>query len=233
MSVGRHLNSPDYGRYEYQLIWRLTDMATKNGTPLDDNIDGTIDADLIHGGAGNDHLNGLEGNDALYGEAGDDVLDGGTGTDQMYGGIGDDIYVVDSTGDKSNEAAGEGDDLVLASASYALGANIERLTLIGTGNITAVGNALANVLIGNVGNNTLSGGAGADTMIGGDGNDIYIVDDAGDVVSEVASQGTDTVQVGFSYTLGANVENLTLTGAAAINGTGNGLDNIITGNAAA
>ena len=35
----------------------------------------------------------------------------------------------------------------------------------------------------------------------------------------------------MTFTIGANVENLTLTGAAAINGTGNGAANIITGNA--
>ena len=49
------------------------------------------------------------------------------------------------------------------------------------------------------------------------GNDTYVVDAAGDVVTELASQGTDTVQSSISYTLGANVENLSLTGVAAIN----------------
>ena len=69
-------------------------------------------------------------------------------------------------------------------------------------------------------------------MIGGIGNDTYVVDNAGDVVTENANEGTDTVQSAVTYTLGANVENLTLTGAAAINGTGNALDNVLTGNSA-
>ena len=59
-------------------------------------------------------------------------------------------------------------------------------------------------------------------MIGGLGNDTYVVDNAGDVVTEALNEGTDTVQSSVSYTLGANVENLTLTGSADINGTGNG-----------
>ena len=57
------------------------------------------------------------------------------------------------------------------------------------------------------------------------------MDNAGDVVTENAGEGTDTVQSAISYTLGANVENLTLTGTATINGTGNALNNILTGNA--
>jgi len=52
-------------------------------------------------------------------------------------------------------------------------------------------------------------------------------------VTENAGEGTDTVQSSITYTLGANVENLTLTGASAINGTGNTLANSLTGNSAA
>ena len=81
-----------------------------------------------------------------------------------------------------------------------------------------------------VGNNILSGGTGNDTMIGGLGNDTYVVDAVGDVVTELAGEGTDTVQSSVSYTLSDNVENLQLTGTAAINATGNTLDNVLTGN---
>src|SRR5205085_8174194 len=138
-----------------------------------------------------------------------------------------------NAGDKANEAAGAGNDLVLSSISFALGANVERLTLTGNANIAGVANALNNVLVGNSGNNTLSGGAGADSMSGGLGNDIYIVDHAGDVVTEGSGGGTDRVDSAIAYTLGAALENLTLTGSAAVNGTGNALDNVIVGNAAA
>ena len=68
-------------------------------------------------------------------------------------------------------------------------------------------------------------------MVGGVGDDLpYVVDNVGDLVTEAASAGTDGVQSSVSYTLTANVENLTLTGAAASNGTGNTLSNILTGN---
>lgn len=41
------------------------------------------------------------------------------------------------------------------------------------------------------------------------------------------------MQTGIAWTLATNVENLTLTGAAAVNGTGNTLDNVLIGNSAA
>jgi len=87
-------------------------------------------------------------------------------------------------------------------------------------------------LLGGAGNDTLDGGPGADVMYGNAGNDVYLVDNAGDYVSENANEGTDTVLSSITYTLGSHVENLTLTGGAAINGTGNTLNNVLTGNAA-
>ena len=82
------------------------------------------------------------------------------------------------------------------------------------------------------GNDTLNGGANADTMIGGTGNDTYVVDNSGDVVTENSGEGIDTVQSSVTYTLGLNMENLTLTGTSRIDGTGNAANNVITGNGA-
>ena len=129
--------------------------------------------------------------------------------------------MVDNASDVITETSGAGTDTVQASISYALGSNVENLTLTGSGNINGTGNASANTLTGNTGANTLDGGGGVDTLIGGSGNDTYVVDNASDVVTEDAGAGTDTVQANISYTLGSNVENLTLTGSGDIDGTGN------------
>jgi len=161
-----------------------------------------------------------------------DVNNGGAGSDTMVGGTGNDTYVVNVSTDIVTENASEGTDTVQSSITYTLGTNIENLTLTGMAAINATGNTLNNVLTGNSGNNTLSGGTGNDTMIGGSGNDTYVVDATADVVTENANEGTDLVQSSVSYTLANNVENLTLTGTAAINATGNTLDNILTGNSA-
>ncbi|MCA3590034.1 MAG: tandem-95 repeat protein, partial [Methylocystis sp.] len=83
-----------------------------------------------------------------------------------------------------------------------------------------------------IGNDIINGGAGADSMIGGAGDDIYEVDNEGDVAVEATTSGTDTIQSSVSYTAGKNIEILTLTGSAAINGTGNTLANVLTGNSA-
>lgn len=72
-----------------------------------------------------------------------------------------------------------------------------------------------------------------DVLEGGAGNDTYVVYAATDQVVENSGEGTDLVRSSVSYALADNVENLTLTGAAAINGTGNGLANVIIGNSAA
>ena len=97
----------------------------------------------------------------------------------------------------------------------------------------AKGGAAADILIGNAVGNVLDGGRGADQLRGLAGNDTYIVDNSGDRVSEAASAGTDLVKSSVTFTLGANIENLLLTGPKGINGTGNGLANRLAGNAAA
>jgi serralysin len=122
----------------------------------------------------------------------------------------------------------------------AYGAIIEN-AIGGSGNDTLMGNSVANVLTGNAGNDmiaggagddTLDGGTGSDTMLGGIGDDLFIVGETDDVVTELAGEGLDTVSASINYTLGDNVENLTLTGSAKT-GTGNTLDNVIVGNALA
>jgi Ca2+-binding RTX toxin-like protein len=203
-----------------------------SGLGGDDLIAGNDGNDTLLGGAGNDSLLGDAGNDALQGGDGNDVLDGGAGADSMAGGAGDDVYAVNDNADIVIEAASEGIDTVQTAVSYSLGDNIENLTLTGVAAINATGNSLDNVLTGNSGANTFDGGAGADTMVGGGGDDTYVLDNIADAVTETLNAGTDSVRSAVTYALGANVENLTLTGVAAINGTGNSLDNVLTANSA-
>lgn len=189
-------------------------------------------------------LTGNSGANTLTGDAGNDRLDGGSGTDTMIGGSGDDTYVVNTSADVVTELAGEGVDSIESSVTLTLGAGntVENLRLLGSGRINATGNGLANVLTGNTGNNTLTGnagddtldgGAGTDTMRGGAGNDTYVVERSADVTTENANEGIDTVVSSVTRTLGSNLENLTLSGAGAINGTGNTLANVLIGNGAA
>ncbi|NKL33463.1 rhizobiocin, partial [Rhizobium leguminosarum bv. viciae] len=189
-------------------------------------------------------ITGGTGDDTLSGGAGNDTLSGGWGDDSLAGGIGYDIYVVYGDGDTVIENADEGIDTVKTYlTSYTLSANVENLinfgrtAFTGTGNNlnnTITGGAVIDILSGGAGDDTLDGGAGADRLIGGTGNDTYIVDNASEVVTENANEGTDTVQTALaSYTLAANVDNLTYSGTAAFAGTGNSLANTIRGAAGA
>src|SRR5690606_22603555 len=200
---------------------------------------------------------GGDGDDTLIGGNGDDTLVGGAGADMMTGGLGNDRYFVDNPADVVVEAAGEGSDTVLSSAtSYALSANVENLWFSATGDVTGTGNSLAYVITGRGGNDTLQGrgatllraggdgddplvggdgddtlvgGAGDDTMAGGLGNDRYFVDSASDVIVENADEGNDVVfSEATSYALSANVENLWFTATGDVTGIGNDLRNVIT-----
>ncbi|WP_447794270.1 M10 family metallopeptidase C-terminal domain-containing protein [Pseudomonas farris] len=184
----------------------------------------------------NNVLTGNTGNNTLSGGAGDDTLDGGVGADTLIGGDGVDTYYVDNVGDAviETDASLTALDRVFSSIDYTLGANVENLILIGNANLNGTGSAVNNRMTGNDGANILDGGLGTDTLIGGLGNDTYIVDNLGDILTETSTLAgeIDTVRSSVDWTLGANLENLVLSGNA-INGTGNELNNSLTGNTGA
>ena len=185
-------------------------------------------------------------NNYLSGNIGNNILDGGAGNDILAGGRGNDTYIVDSIYDSIIENMNEGIEIIQSSVNWILGANLENLTLTGSGNLSGTGNELNNTIIGNSGNNVLDGGSGIDildggsgndTLIGGLGNDVlkggagndtYHVDSTGDSIADTI--GTDTVVSSISWTLGSNLENLTLTGIDALTGIGNNDKNSIVGN---
>ena len=171
-------------------------------------------------------LIGNAGNNLLAGLAGADRVDGGAGTDTAsYAASSAGVSVSLLTGLGSGGDA-QGDTLVASRTSPARRSTTRWKAT-----------AAPNVLIGRRGNDTLNGGVGADRMLGGLGHDTYVVDNIGDVVEESGGDGTDTVQASISFSLADSVhaigavENLTLLGSAAINGTGNALDNVLIGNA--
>jgi len=151
----------------------------------------------------------------------------------MSGGKGDDTYIVDSSSDTTTKLASEGKDTVQSSVSWTLAEHLENLLLTGTTAINGNGNSGSNTITGNDYDNTLNGMGGADNLIGDRGDDTYIVDSEDDIIRELVSfSDIDSVQSSVSWILGINLENLTLAGSSAINGTGNTRENIIIGNSA-
>ncbi|MDQ6434370.1 cadherin domain-containing protein [Mesorhizobium sp. LHD-90] len=186
---------------------------------------------LILTGSGGLGGTGNELNNSLIGNTGANTLDGGLGLDILTGGSGNDTYIVTDVGDTIVEAAGAGtgtDTVRTSLVSYLLDTNVENLIFTGGANFAGTGNALANIITGGDGNDTLTGGLG-DTLRGLAGNDTYVVDISTATVTEGSNAGIDIVQSSANFTLGANLENLMLTGTAS-NGTGNGLANVIMGN---
>lgn len=194
--------------------------------------------DVLNGGAGDDTLDGGYGNDSLYGGDGNDYLDGGDAgfigndlysgetllvSNYMAGGAGNDVYRVNSATDVVVETQNAGLDEVRSSVSYTLGANVEKLLLLGsvalngTGNElhnTLAGNAAANLLDGKAGNDFLSGGAGNDTLVGGAGNDT--LSDSTGTTNAQGGDGIDVLQLDWS-----SLTNATFSSTGVV-GTGTG-----------
>ncbi|KQT19061.1 hypothetical protein ASG40_15485 [Methylobacterium sp. Leaf399] len=233
-------------------------IENATGNRADDILIGNAAANTLTGLGGMDVLRGNAGDDRLDGGAGDDTLDGGAGRDSaVYHGAFE-TYAVRVEGDVA-VVTGEGVDTlqnveqaIFADGVYDFGrhafaptvapapvttltgtAGADRLTATSGAAWTLDGRGGADILIGSTGTDRLDGGVGADRMIGGKGDDTYVVDNIGDVVVEAGNGGHDSVESSISYALGAWVQDLTLTGSAALTGTGNGLDNTLVGNIAA
>jgi Ca2+-binding RTX toxin-like protein len=206
------------------------------------NLAGLDDID----GTGNSLANTLSGN------VGNNVLDGGAGIDTYGGGFGDDTYILDSAAEVVLEGTNWGSDTVVANflidntllANYV---EIENFTYTGAKAWTLdlssrtgddhrmIGGSGADTLTTADGLDFLDGGKGNDIMRGGLGDDTYVVDSLGDVVDEESNaDANDTVMINRSVNLlsdfGGAIENVTLTGNAAINATGNFANNVMQGN---
>ncbi|MGE0643952.1 MAG: calcium-binding protein [Nitrospira sp.] len=181
-------------------------MANIPGTPKNDVINGTNFDDILNQDGNLLSYPGTGGNDTVYGFG---------GNDRLYGGVGNDVLVGDSGNDRLS--GGIGDDGLHG----------------GTDHDQLFGGAGNDYLSSGEGDDVLDGGTGADRMFGGAGYDIYYVDDTGDQTSEDSNDalgGYDRVYASATHTMGFGIEDLFLTGAAAINGTGNENNNTIFGN---
>ena len=215
------------------------------GGSLGNEIFGGLGNDTLIGGNGVDDLHGNQGNDTLLGGAnidtlngdeGNDILDGGLGDDTMNGGDGNDLYKVDSLGDTVVDLSGIDTAEVTANGTlatpYVTPGGIETVKFTGSGSFfVSVGGVVGQVIIGGDGNDHFENSNDV-TLIGGKGDDTYVMGSTFGTIVEKVGEGKDTVEIGSgvaSYTLGANIENLTHTSATAFAGTGNALDNVITG----
>lgn len=221
-----------------------------------DQVQGGTGNDSLLGNAGNDTLTGGAGADTLDGGDDADTLEGGAGNDKLKGGAGNDTYIFgrgDGNDVVDNYDAGAGkvngirlknDVLPSAVSLYRHGDDLVVViddsptqmwvtsAFDGSGNYRIDQISFKDGTVWGVADISARAASGTiDTQTGTTGNDTFLVDHPGDVITELADQGTDTVQSWVSYTLPSNVENLTLTGVLNISGGGNSLSNVIRKNA--
>jgi Ca2+-binding RTX toxin-like protein len=184
------------------------------------------------GNAGNDSITANSGTDTLIAGNGNDTLVSGPGpaVDSLVGGTGNDLFVVNAPGDTVTVGSTHGTDTIQSSVSYTASANVANLTLIGTADIAATGNTLANLLTANSGNDTLIAGTGLATLVGGTGNDTFVLNNAGDVIQDTSATANNTIEANFNYTLPTFANSLMLLGAGALVGTANSGNDTLTSN---
>lgn len=218
-----------------------------------DSLYGGMGDDSLDGGAGNDELRGGQGNDYLIGGAGSDTYyfalgDGQDSIDNYDTSSGKvdaiefaadiapgDIVITRSITSLVLSLHGSTDKVTVSNYFASDDASTSKLEEIRfadgtTWDFDQVETLLLQSIVGTDGNDTLNGGMGTDTLYGGTGDDVYVMDDPADAIIEYAGEGIDRVNSSISWTLGVNLENLTLTGSDAIDGRGNGLDNVLHGN---
>ncbi len=209
------------------------------GIDGDDEIYGGEGNDRIWGGIGADVISGGGGNDTIYGEAGDNTIYGGEGADQIYGGVDNDYIeggagtdiILGGSGNDQMYGGDDNDQLQGDAGNDILDGGAGDDVLLGVdGDDEIYGGDGSDYIEGSEGSDYIDGGAGGDTMYGGNGDDTYVVDNSFDQVTEYSYQGIDTVQSSIAYTLGSNIENLTLVGSENINGNGNSMSNALVGN---
>jgi Ca2+-binding RTX toxin-like protein len=221
-----------------------------------DTVNGGAGNDVIEAGDDNDTVNGDAGDDTVTGGRGNDAINGGLGTDTaVY--TGHRAWYLVSTDANTGvttvtdtRVGGDGTDsltaverlrfadttlslpvILTAAADTYTGTATDDVVYALAGNDTINGGAGNDSLYGAAGNDSLDGGAGADVLVGGIGDDTLVIDNVADVVVENAGEGTDTVRSSVTVAaLADNVENLVLTGSAALDGAGNALNNVLTGN---
>ena len=241
---------------------KYTSIENLTGSEFGDTLIGDFGANILEGGtdflitiSGDDFLFGGGGNDTLDGQFDNDTLNGGSGADEMHGGGGIDtlsylnfsgvtgLFFLINLGPAADLPATTGVTITLDASGNGsgIGGDAQGDTFTSIENVIGsrfadvlTGNASVNELSGDLGDDTLNGGGGGDTLDGGDGNDTYIVDNVGVTLTEFDGQGTDTVQTSLTFSIQALAffENITLTGAALANATGNETANVINGNSA-
>ncbi|MFN7384965.1 MAG: DUF4347 domain-containing protein [Dolichospermum sp.] len=206
--------------FEKQLTIGVTDLNDN------DSFTTTAQQDIIDADYGEDTITSIWANLQQ-----NDTIKAGNGTDTLIisGGTDNDIIYIDAS-NTTNQLDIPG-TTVFGFERFDLSSFTGTISFDGTtGNDWIKAGTGDDILIAGDGNDYLNGGVSADLLIGGKGNDTYVIDNVGDVIAEGLNGGIDTVESSITWTLRANLENLTLQGTTAINGTGNNLNNIITGN---